>query len=124
MSTDIERGRNEIGVQGAFMGKVKEAARATDSYVRENPWKMAGVAATAGLVVGVLLQALAGPRAAVDFWDTLLCAVLAVFAPSAAWGWRECYEWFVEPAKHHQPPSALSPSNPWSSQEGCSAKAT
>jgi hypothetical protein len=53
----------------------------------------------------------------VDIWDILLSAVLAVFVLSAAWGWREFYEWFVEPAKHHQRPSAPSPSNPSFTQD-------
>ena len=34
-----------------------------------------------------------------DIWDILFFAVLVVFALSAAWEWRELYEWFVEPAK-------------------------
>jgi len=38
------------------VGKVKETVKATDGHVRENPWKMVGVAAAIGLVVGVLLQ--------------------------------------------------------------------
>jgi len=33
----------------------KEAARATDDYVRENPWQAVGVAAGIGLVIGLLI---------------------------------------------------------------------
>jgi hypothetical protein len=60
----------------------------------------------------------------VDIWDILLSAVLVVFVLSAAWGWRKLYEWFVEPAKHHQPPLAPLPSNPSFTQEASSRKAT
>jgi ElaB/YqjD/DUF883 family membrane-anchored ribosome-binding protein len=45
-----------VDAQSAAVGKVKETVKATDGYVRENPWKMVGVAAAIGLVVGVLLQ--------------------------------------------------------------------
>jgi ElaB/YqjD/DUF883 family membrane-anchored ribosome-binding protein len=34
----------------------KVAATATDKYVRENPWQAVGIAAAAGLVLGVLLN--------------------------------------------------------------------
>jgi ElaB/YqjD/DUF883 family membrane-anchored ribosome-binding protein len=42
--------------QSAAMGKVNETAKASYDYVRENPWKMVGVAVAVGLVVGVLLH--------------------------------------------------------------------
>lgn len=46
--------------QGALRVKTKAAARATDAYAHENPWKVvgisAGVAAAVGLVVGLLLE--------------------------------------------------------------------
>jgi ElaB/YqjD/DUF883 family membrane-anchored ribosome-binding protein len=41
--------------QEYVMGKTKEAARATDDYVHENPWRAVGVAAGVGLVVGLLI---------------------------------------------------------------------
>jgi len=34
----------------------RDAADATDGYVRRNPWQALGAAATAGLVVGFLLR--------------------------------------------------------------------
>jgi ElaB/YqjD/DUF883 family membrane-anchored ribosome-binding protein len=40
--------------QVALLVKTKEAARATDAYVHENPWKAVGVAAGVGLVIGLL----------------------------------------------------------------------
>jgi len=39
----------------ALMGRARDAARATDRYVHENPWKTAGVAAAIGLLAGMLL---------------------------------------------------------------------
>ena len=33
----------------------KQAARATDDYVRENPWQAVGAAAGVGLVIGLLI---------------------------------------------------------------------
>ncbi|MEQ1487345.1 MAG: DUF883 family protein [Methylotenera sp.] len=41
--------------QIALVAKTKEAAKATDVYVHENPWKSAGLAASVGLVVGLLI---------------------------------------------------------------------
>ncbi len=40
----------------ALLEKSKEAAKAADEYVRENPWQAVGVAAAAGLVLGVLIS--------------------------------------------------------------------
>lgn len=36
--------------------KIKDAAKATDRYVRENPWISIGIAAGAGLVIGWLIR--------------------------------------------------------------------
>ncbi|NTV96400.1 MAG: DUF883 domain-containing protein [Thiobacillus sp.] len=41
--------------QEALIAKTKEAAKATDAYVHENPWKAIGIAAGVGLVVGLLI---------------------------------------------------------------------
>lgn len=41
--------------QAALLVKTKEAAKATDAYVHENPWQAAGVAAGVGLVIGLLI---------------------------------------------------------------------
>lgn len=40
--------------QAALLVKTKEAAKATDVYVHENPWKSVGIAIGVGLVVGLL----------------------------------------------------------------------
>jgi ElaB/YqjD/DUF883 family membrane-anchored ribosome-binding protein len=36
--------------------KTKQAAKVTDEYVHENPWKAVGIAAGAGLIVGMLIS--------------------------------------------------------------------
>jgi ElaB/YqjD/DUF883 family membrane-anchored ribosome-binding protein len=38
-----------------ILDRVNEAAKATDHYVREHPWGAVGIAAAAGLLVGVLI---------------------------------------------------------------------
>ena len=40
--------------EAAVMAKTKAAAKATDDYVRANPWKAVGIAAVVGLVLGIL----------------------------------------------------------------------
>lgn len=40
----------------AIVEQTKKAAKATDEYVHENPWKAVGIAAVAGLVLGVLIS--------------------------------------------------------------------
>jgi len=40
----------------ALLEKTKEAAKATDEYVHEHPWKAVGIAAGAGLLLGVLIS--------------------------------------------------------------------
>ena len=44
-----------IKFEEALVAKTKEAAKATDEYVHENPWKSVGIGAAAGLVVGLLI---------------------------------------------------------------------
>jgi ElaB/YqjD/DUF883 family membrane-anchored ribosome-binding protein len=39
----------------AFIAKSKEAAKATDEYVHENPWKAVGIGAAVGVIVGMLI---------------------------------------------------------------------
>jgi len=39
----------------ALVDKTKAAARATDDFVHEEPWKAVGVAAALGLALGVLI---------------------------------------------------------------------
>ena len=42
--------------QKNVVGKIDYAATATDTYVHENPWRIAGVAALVGVVIGILLH--------------------------------------------------------------------
>ena len=40
----------------AVVARTKEAAKATDEYVHENPWKAIGIGAGVGLIVGLLIS--------------------------------------------------------------------
>ncbi|MDO8350719.1 MAG: DUF883 family protein [Gallionella sp.] len=40
----------------AMLEKTRQAARATDEYVHDNPWRAVGIAAGVGLVVGMLIS--------------------------------------------------------------------
>lgn len=41
--------------EAALLDRTKAAARATDDFVHEHPWKAVGVAAAVGLALGVLI---------------------------------------------------------------------
>ncbi len=41
--------------QSVVVAKTKEAAKVTDEFVHENPWKSIGFAASVGLIVGLLI---------------------------------------------------------------------
>jgi len=43
-------------LEGEAVDHAKNAARATDTYVHENPWAAIGAAAAAGFVVGLMLN--------------------------------------------------------------------
>lgn len=51
----IEAGSRLDDARLAVATKTREAAGATNAYVRENPWRVLGVAAATGLVLGFLL---------------------------------------------------------------------
>ena len=42
-------------VEDTLRDKSKQAARATDEYVHDNPWRAVGIAAGIGFVVGMLI---------------------------------------------------------------------
>jgi ElaB/YqjD/DUF883 family membrane-anchored ribosome-binding protein len=44
------------GLEEELVAKAKDAARDVDGYVRENPWQSLGVAAAAGLLIGLLIS--------------------------------------------------------------------
>ncbi|GAA5173887.1 DUF883 family protein [Niveibacterium umoris] len=48
--------REELAaLEEVAIAKAKEAARATDAYVHENPWQSIGIAAGAGFLIGLLI---------------------------------------------------------------------
>ena len=44
-----------LDLEAAVVDKTKAAARATDDFVHDQPWKAVGVAAALGLALGVLI---------------------------------------------------------------------
>jgi ElaB/YqjD/DUF883 family membrane-anchored ribosome-binding protein len=42
-------------VEEAVVDKTKLAAKATDEYVHENPWKSVGIAGAVGVIIGLLI---------------------------------------------------------------------
>ncbi len=44
-----------VDLEHAMIDKTKAAARATDDFVHDQPWKAVGVAAALGLALGVLI---------------------------------------------------------------------
>jgi ElaB/YqjD/DUF883 family membrane-anchored ribosome-binding protein len=44
------------GIDDAVIDQAKEAARTADEYVKEHPWGAVGIAAVAGLLLGVMLS--------------------------------------------------------------------
>jgi ElaB/YqjD/DUF883 family membrane-anchored ribosome-binding protein len=44
-----------IRLEETVVEKTKVAAKATDEYVKENPWKAVGLGAAIGVVVGMLI---------------------------------------------------------------------
>ena len=47
---------NLAAAQESVVIKTKQAARVTDEYVHENPWKAVGIGAGAGLIIGMLIS--------------------------------------------------------------------
>lgn len=45
-----------IAAEEAVVAKTKQAAKATDEYVHENPWKSVGIGAAVGVIVGLLIS--------------------------------------------------------------------
>ena len=42
--------------EDVMLEKTRQAARVTDEYVQDNPWRAVGIAAGVGLVVGMLIS--------------------------------------------------------------------
>ena len=43
-------------VEDVLIGRSKQAARVTDEYVRDNPWRAVGIAAGIGVIIGMLIS--------------------------------------------------------------------
>ena len=57
MQDNLRNARHKLGdLEDALLVKTREVAKATDHYVHENPWKSIGIAAGAGLIVGLLIS--------------------------------------------------------------------
>lgn len=41
--------------EAAIIDKAKQAGRAADDYVHDNPWRSVGIAAGVGLIIGLLI---------------------------------------------------------------------
>jgi ElaB/YqjD/DUF883 family membrane-anchored ribosome-binding protein len=54
VSTQAAR-KQLAAMQESAVQNAREASRATDSYVRENPWEAVGIGAALGVLVGLLL---------------------------------------------------------------------
>jgi len=53
----LEKARTRLkNVQGSATEMGEEAVRATETYVRANPWQAVGIAAGVGLVLGMLIS--------------------------------------------------------------------
>ena len=45
-----------VAAEEAVVARTKQAAKVTDEYVHDNPWKAVGIAAGAGLIIGMLIS--------------------------------------------------------------------
>jgi ElaB/YqjD/DUF883 family membrane-anchored ribosome-binding protein len=53
----LKTAKARIAEEGkAVMEKAKSAAKSTDDFVRDQPWKAVGIGALAGFVVGLLIS--------------------------------------------------------------------
>ncbi|AZG10321.1 DUF883 domain-containing protein [Pigmentiphaga sp. H8] len=55
--TSLKRAREKLlDVQDSMLERSKAAARATDDFVHDNPWRAIGVAAAVGFLAGLLVN--------------------------------------------------------------------
>lgn len=53
----VRAAKERIGkMEEDLLERTREIADSADSYVRENPWRAVGIAAAAGLVLGLLMS--------------------------------------------------------------------
>ncbi|GAB3184672.1 ElaB/YgaM/YqjD family protein [Hydrogenophaga aquatica] len=56
MQENLRAARHKLAdAEDAIRAKTREVATATDHYVHEHPWKSIGIAAGAGLIIGLLI---------------------------------------------------------------------
>lgn len=56
MQDNMHRAKVRLAeAEDIMIEKGKQAARVTDEYVHDNPWKAVGIAAGVGLVIGLLI---------------------------------------------------------------------
>ncbi len=54
--TSLKRARERLAdVQDIVVERGKAAARATDDYVHDNPWRALGVAVAVGVIIGLIV---------------------------------------------------------------------
>ncbi|RYF43730.1 MAG: DUF883 domain-containing protein [Comamonadaceae bacterium] len=57
MQARMEQAKADLAhLQEVAVDKARDAGRAADLYVHENPWKAIGMAAGAGLLIGLLIS--------------------------------------------------------------------
>lgn len=57
MQARMEQAKADLlDLQTMAVTKAKDAGRAADMYVHDNPWKAVGIAAGVGLVIGMLIS--------------------------------------------------------------------
>ena len=57
MESNLKAAKNRLRqIEESAIETTKTAARATDNYVHENPWRVIGVSAGIGVVIGLLLN--------------------------------------------------------------------
>jgi ElaB/YqjD/DUF883 family membrane-anchored ribosome-binding protein len=53
----LEEGKRSLReAEELLLGRGREAAQSAETYVRDNPWTAVGMAAGAGLVIGLLIR--------------------------------------------------------------------
>lgn len=56
VSESLDQGKQALAdMQAALTERTRECLQNTEMYVRENPWQAVGIAAGAGLVLGLLM---------------------------------------------------------------------
>jgi ElaB/YqjD/DUF883 family membrane-anchored ribosome-binding protein len=54
-ATAANAGEKVAAAEEALVVRTREAARVTDAFVHDNPWYAVGIAAGAGLIIGMLI---------------------------------------------------------------------